>query len=69
MVKNTKGGNRAKKGKNRRREISYITHENYPNGEVVYCVVNANSGNGRCNLNIIDSKHVVKKNVFCKIIY
>ena len=63
MVLNKKGGKHTKKGKNKRRDIAYVTHENYPKNEVVYGIINANSGNGRCNLNIIDSTHIVRENV------
>lgn len=62
MVKNTKGGNKAKKLKNRVIERNLVTKDDVVGG-AMYGLIIGNLGNGRCNLTIINDKGIFKENV------
>jgi initiation factor 1A len=52
MPRNINGGNKAKRGKNRRREIKFITRDT----NSFYAKVIGNLGNGQCRLSMFDNK-------------
>jgi initiation factor 1A len=52
MPRNINGGNKAKRGKNRRREIKFITRDT----NSFYAKVIGNLGNGQCKLSMFDNK-------------
>jgi initiation factor 1A len=52
MPKNINGGNKAKRGKNKRREVKFVTKDN----DSFYAKVISNLGNGQCRLSLFDSK-------------
>lgn len=62
MPKNFKGGNKTKKGKNKQKIRALIIASDVIGGAMYGCIV-SNLGNGRCALNIIDDKGIVKENV------
>ena len=62
MVKNTKGGNKAKRLKNKTTERPLIT-KNDVIGDALYGIIIGNFGNGRCNITIIDENGIFKENV------
>lgn len=52
MPRNINGGNKAKRGKNRRREVKFVTKDN----NTFYAKVIGNLGNGQCRLSMFDNK-------------
>jgi initiation factor 1A len=52
MPRNINGGNKAKRGKNRRREIKFVTRDT----NSFYAKVIGNLGNGQCRLSMFDNK-------------
>jgi initiation factor 1A len=52
MPRNINGGNKAKRGKNRRREIKFVTKDT----NSFYAKVIGNLGNGQCRLSMFDNK-------------
>jgi hypothetical protein len=62
MVKNTKGGNKTKRLKNKTTLRPLIISNDIVGG-AMYGLIIGNLGNGRCNITIIDEKGIVKENV------